>query len=53
MSDPFIGPDEAPESALEQLLISRRAFVAGTAASAFVLWTPEVKAAVELEGRTP
>lgn len=50
MSDPFIGPDEAPASALEQLLISRRAFVAGTAASAFVLWTPQVKAAVELEG---
>ena len=54
MSDPLNRVDTAPTDsspdAVEQLLISRRAFVAGTAASAFVLWTPEVKAAVELEG---
>ncbi|MFY9477965.1 MAG: chalcone isomerase family protein [Aquabacterium sp.] len=54
MSDPLNRVDTALTNssldAAEQLLISRRAFVAGTAASAFVLWTPEVKAAVELEG---
>lgn len=51
MSDPLNGPDTAPGAdAIERLLMSRRAFVASTAATAFMLWTPEVKAAVELEG---
>lgn len=51
MSDPLNGPDAAPGAdAVERLLMSRRAFVASSAATAFMLWTPEVKAAVELEG---
>ncbi|HIV71947.1 MAG TPA: chalcone isomerase family protein [Candidatus Aquabacterium excrementipullorum] len=51
MQDPLNGADTAPSGdALERLTISRRAFMASTAATAFVLWTPEVKAAVELEG---
>ena len=34
----------------DALISSRRQFMVGAAASAFVLWTPEVKAAVEMEG---
>lgn len=34
----------------EALAQSRRRFLMGTAASAFMLWTPELRAAVELEG---